>query len=103
MAQFHLTDPLEDNEGGMRVALGYRRSLLSMISNGLEGPRNVSILGMQKYFDRDVAPLQLPNVEVRVAPASQATHAVKHGAFDDDRTTQDSVVANIKGGVIPAP
>ena len=103
MAQFHLADAVEDNEGGMRAVLGYKRSLLYMISNGLEGPRDVPILGMQKYFDRDVAPLHLPNVEVRVAPASPATHAMKHGAFDDDRDTQDSVVANIRGGVIPTP
>jgi hypothetical protein len=103
MAQFHLSDPVEDNEGGMRVALGYKRSLLYLISNGLEEARNVPILGMQKYFDRDVAPLGLPNVLARVAPASQATHAAKHGAFDDDRDTQDSVVANVKGAVIPAP
>jgi hypothetical protein len=103
MAQFHLSDPVEDNEGGMRVALGYRRSLLYMISNGLEEARNVSILGMQKYFDRDVAPLNLANVEARVAPASMATHAAKHIAFDDDLTTQQSVVANIRNAVIPSP
>ena len=102
MAQFHLTNAVEDNEGGMRAVLGYKRSLLYMISNGLEGPRDQSILGMQKYFDRDVVP-PVPNVEFRVAPASQATHAVKHGAFDDDRSTQDSVVANIQGGAIPVP
>jgi len=103
MAQFHLSDPVEDNENGMRVALGYKRSLLYMISNGLEEARNVSILGMQKYFDRDVAPLHLPSVQVRVAPASQATHAVKHGDFDDDSYTQTSVVANIKNRPIPSP
>ena len=79
---------MEDNEGGMRVALGYKRSLLYMISNGLEESRNVSILGMQKYFDRDVAPLNLAHVEARVAPTSMATHAAKHTAFDDDATTR---------------
>jgi len=103
MAQFHLSDPVEDNEGGMRVALGYKRSLLYMISNGLEEARNISVLGMQKYFDRDVAPLNLANVQVRVAPSSLATHAAKHGAFDDDATTQASVIANIESGTIPSP
>ena len=103
MAQFHLSDPVENSENGMRVALGYKRSLLYMISNGLEEARNISILGMQKYFDRDVASLHLPNVQARVAPASQATHAAKHVDFDDDQDTQKSVVANIKNGVIPNP
>jgi hypothetical protein len=103
MAQFHLSDPVEDNENGMRIALGYKRSLLYMISNGLEEARNVSILGMQKYFDRDIAPLHLPNVQARVAPASQATHSMKHVDFDDDQDTQKSVISNIKNGVIPNP
>jgi hypothetical protein len=103
MAQFHLSDPVEDNENGMRVALGYKRSLLYMISNGLEEARRVSILGMQKFFDHDVAPLGLANVQVRVAPDSQATHAAKHGAFDDDKATQASVIANIQNGAIPQP
>jgi hypothetical protein len=103
MAQFHLSDPVEDNEGGMRVALGYKRSLLYMISNGLEEARNISILGMQKYFDRDVAPLNLVTVQARVAPSSLATHAAKHGAFDDDSTTQASVIANIENATIPSP
>ena len=103
MAQFHLSDPVEDNEGGMRVALGYKRSLLYMISNGLEEARNISILGMQKYFDRDVATLNLANVQARVAPSSLATHAAKHGAFDDDSVTQASVIANIENGAILSP
>jgi len=103
MAQFHLSDPVEDDENGMRVALGYRRSLLYMISNGLEESRNISILGMQKYFDRDVAPLNLPNVQVRVAPTSPASRAAKHTDFDDDSPTQKSVVANVQNAVIPSP
>ncbi|MEO8740110.1 MAG: peptidase C1A papain [Casimicrobiaceae bacterium] len=103
MAQFHLSDPVEDNEGGMRVALGYKRSLLYMISNGLEEARNISILGMQKYFNRDVAPLNLANVQVRVAPSSLATDAAKHGAFDDDSLTQGSVIANIENAGMPSP
>ena len=101
MAQFHLSDQVEDNEGGMRVALLYKRSLLYMISNGLEESRGVAIQGMAKFFDADIAPLGLPNLQARVAPASPATGATKHGAFEDDAHTQQSVIANILGQPIP--
>ncbi|MFO1220003.1 MAG: C1 family peptidase [Burkholderiaceae bacterium] len=98
MAQFHLNDATEADEGGMRAALGYRRSLLYLISNGLEERREVPVLGMQKYFDAHAA---LPNVTVRVAPESAATHATRHGGFDDDAATQRSVVAHIGAQAVP--
>jgi hypothetical protein len=97
IAQFHLNDATEADEGGMRAALGYKRSLLYLISNGLEERREVPVLGMQKYFD---AHAKLPNATVRVAPASAATQATRHGGFDDDAATQRSVVAHISGQVV---
>lgn len=101
MAQFHLNDDCEDDENGMRIALGYKRSLLYMISNGLEEQRKIPVLGMQKYFDSDVAPLALPNMQSRIAPGSPATGSTKHGAFDDDPKTQQSVIAHVLGNAIP--
>ena len=102
MAQFHLTDACEDDEGGMRAALGYKRSLLYLISNGLEEQRRLPVLGMQSFFDRHVAPLGLPNLRVRVAPQSPATQATRHGGFDDDPATQHSVVAHLLNRPMPA-
>lgn len=102
MAQFHLTDACEGDEGGMRAALGYKRSLLYLISNGLEEQRSLPVLGMQRFFDRHVAPLALPSLQTRVAPQSPATQATRHGGFDDDAATQRSVVAHLVGRPIPA-
>jgi hypothetical protein len=103
-AQFHLQDALERSEGGaMRLLLGYRRSLLYLISNALEEEAHVPVLGMEKFFDKEVVPLKLPHVEYRVAPASLATGGTTHGTIDDDSRTQASVLAHIQGKPIPAP
>lgn len=99
--QCHLDDVVEDNEGGMRAALGYKRSLLYMIANGLEDHRDVPVLGMAKYFDRDIVPMNLPNFTVRIAPSSPATKATQHGGFDNDGATQRSVVAHVLGNAVP--
>lgn len=103
-AQFHLQDALERAEGGaMRMLLGYRRSLLYLISNALEEQARVPVLGMAKFFDTAVAPRNLPHLQYRVAPSSLATGATKHGNIDDDGRTQASVLAHIRGQPIPAP
>lgn len=96
VAQLHLVDACESDEGSMRIAFGYRRSLLYMISNGLEENRNVPILGMQKFFERDVLPLQLPNLRHFSSPGG-ITQATQHGAFDDDPSTQGSVIRHVLG------
>ena len=101
MAQFHLSDRVEDDEGGMRAALGYKRSLLYLISNGLEDSRNVPILGLQKHFDAHAGLHALRNVTARVSPLSAATQATRHSGFDDDRSTQQSVLAHVAGRPIP--
>ncbi len=103
-AQFHLQDDLERAEGGaMRLLLGYRRSLLYLVSNALEERSRVPVLGMAKFFDASVAPRKLPHLQHRVAPSSPASGATKHGDVDDDRRTQASVLAHILGQPLPAP
>jgi hypothetical protein len=103
-AQFHLQDALERAEGGaMRLMLGYRRSLLYLVSNALEEQAHVPVLGMAKFFDPSVAARNLPHVQYRVAPSSPATGATKHGNIDDDTRTQASVLAHIQGKPIPMP
>ncbi len=95
---------LERAEGGaMRLLLGYRRSLLYLISNALEEQARVPVLGMSKFFDANVPPRNLPHLQYRVAPSSPATGATKHGNIDDDGKTQASVLAHIQGNPIPAP
>ncbi len=102
--QFHLTDECENNEGGaMRAALLYKRSLLYLISNAFEGPHGVPVLGMRKYFERDVLPTLPAAWQYRVAPASAASSAVRHGDFDNDARTQAAVVAHIRNQPLPAP
>ncbi len=104
IAQFHLTDECENSEGGtMRAALLYKRSLLYLISNAFEGARGVPLLGMQKFFNRDVVPTLPQAYTVRVAPSSAASSAVRHGDFDNDTKTQAAVVAHILGQPMPSP
>jgi hypothetical protein len=103
-AQFHLQDALERTEGGsMRLLLGYRRSLLYLISNALEEEPRVPVLGMETFFDADVVPQNLPHLQYRVAPSSAATGGTKHGNIDDDAKTQASVIAHIQGRPIASP
>ena len=103
-AQFHLTDECENNESGaMRAALLYKRSLLYLISNAFEGARGVPVLGMERFFNRDVAPTLPPNYTVRVAPSSGASGAVRHGDFDDDKKTRAAVIAHMLGQAVPLP
>jgi pimeloyl-ACP methyl ester carboxylesterase len=102
--QFHLQDALERAEGdAMRLLLGYKRSLLYLVSNALEEEARVPVLGMAKFFDATVAPRNLPHLQYRVAPSSLATGGTKHGNIDDDGKTQASVLAHIQGKPIPAP
>jgi predicted alpha/beta hydrolase family esterase len=101
LAQFQLHDRVESTEDSMRPALGYGRSLLYMISNGLEARREVPIIGMQKFFDQHPVLPGLPHVQVRVAPDSAATRATHHGDFSRDAATRASVLAHLAGRPIP--
>ena len=87
----------------MRLVLGYRRSLLYLVSNALEERAHMPVLGMANFFDTTVAPRNLPHLQCRVAPSSPATGATKHGNVDDDTRTQASVLAHILGQSIPLP
>ena len=87
----------------MRLLLGYKRSLLYLISNALEEQARVPVLGMAKFFDTTIALRNLPHLEYRVAPSSLATGGTKHGNIDDDSRTQVSVLAHIQNTSIPAP
>ena len=86
-----------------RLVLGYKRSLLYLISNALEEQAHVPVLGMAKFFDATVVRQNLPHLQYRVAPSSPATGATQHGNIDDDGKSQASVLAHIQGKPIPAP
>jgi hypothetical protein len=92
--QFHLTDDVERKDPTCKPILGYSRSLLYLVSNSFEGGVETEILGMEKYFDRDVKNLR--NVRAWAAPGVQSK-STTHGGFDDDTTTMNSVIALIRG------
>lgn len=90
--QFHLSDRAEQDDP---TCGPYRRSLLYLVSESFEGGATTPILGLQKDFDRHIAPL-LPKVEVHVAPGPVST-STTHGGFDDDPGTIERIVEFIKG------
>jgi hypothetical protein len=96
---FHLTDVAEQKDPTCRPVLGYGRSLLYLVSESFEGGMRTPVLGMEKYFRRDVASLGLPNVKAWIAPGP-ATASATHGGFDDDRSTMASIITLIKGGKV---
>jgi hypothetical protein len=93
---FHLNDAAEQQDPTCKPVLGYGRSLLYLVSESFEGGVRTPLLGMEKYFDAEVAPLKLPNVKTWVAPGP-ATASTTHGGFDDDKRTMESIINLIKG------
>jgi len=93
---FHLNDAAEQQDPTCKPVLGYGRSLLYLVSESFEGGVRTPLLGMEKYFDVEVAPLKLPNVKTWVAPGP-ATASTTHGGFDDDKRTMESIINLIKG------
>jgi hypothetical protein len=87
--QFHLDDATELQDPTMRPLLGYGRSLLYLISRSFEGHADVPILGMERYFPKEVAKLR--GVKVFTAP-SAATRTTTHGGFDYDDSTMHTVI-----------
>jgi hypothetical protein len=77
---FHLTDTAEEQDPTCRPILYYGRSLLYLVSESFEGGTRTPLVGMDTYFQAEIASLRLP------------------GGFDDDRTTIASVITLIKGG-----
>lgn len=90
--QFHLKDEIEQKDPSCKKILGYKRSLLYLVSQSFEQGVVTPILGMEKYFAKLKA---LPNVHTWAAPCEES-QSVEHGGFDDDRVTMDSVVRLIK-------
>ncbi len=100
LRSFHLTDEAEQKDPTCKALFGYGRSLLYLVSESFERGVRTEILGMQKYFDKKVGALGLPNVQAFVAPGS-STASATHGGFDDDATTMRSVISLIKTGALP--
>jgi Caspase domain/N-acetylmuramoyl-L-alanine amidase len=82
----------------------YHKSLLYLISRGLEIKRDEPILGLERFLTKDpqvaerfgVSPGPNTRGEVIFAPSAKST-AKKHGAFDDDIPTMNNVAAVIRG------
>lgn len=85
----------------------YGKSLLYLVSNALEGAREVPLLGMQKYLlrDREVFDFLAQDVDglpgIVVAGVKGALGAVAesntHGGFDNDPYTMNSILRRILG------
>ena len=87
--QFHLSDQAEQADP---TCGPYRRSLLYLVSESFEGGASVPILGMQKFWDALAA---VPRATANVSPGPKA-QSTTHGGFDDDATTQQSVLDFIR-------
>jgi len=94
--QFHLSDDMEQKDPTCKPILGYSRSLLYLVSQSLEQGQKTPILGMEKYFNNEIASKNLPNVYTWAAPGRESK-STTHGGFDDDQVTMASVIALMKG------
>ena len=94
--QFHLSDDMEQKDPTCKPILGYSRSLLYLVSQSLEQGQKTPILGMEKYFNDEIASKNLPNVHTWAAPGTESK-STTHGGFDDDQVTMASVIALMKG------
>lgn len=94
--QFHLSDDMEQKDPTCKPILGYSRSLLYLVSQSLERGEKTPILGLEKYFNDEIASKNLPNVSTWAAPGRESK-STTHGGFDDDQVTMASVIALIKG------
>ncbi len=94
--QFALTDDMEQKDPTCKPILDYSRSLLYLVSQSFEKGQVTPILGMERFFTSEIAPLGLKNVSTykAVGPSSKST---THGGFDNDQTTRDKILSLIKG------
>jgi len=92
--QFELLDNIEQKDPTCEKLLGYSRSLLYLVSQSFEQGKITPILGMQKYFDQEIAPLKLKNVSVYTSPG-QFSQSMTHGGFDDDEATRKKIISLI--------
>ena len=93
--QFHLSDDIEQKDPTCKSILGYSRSLLYLVSQSFEKGEVTPILGMEKYFNEQVAPQNLKTVRTWPAPGKESKSAT-HGGFDDDGATMASVIRLIR-------
>jgi hypothetical protein len=85
----------------------YGKSLLYLVSNALEGAREVPLLGMEKYLDREIDIRSmldrdidgLPGIVVSGAdgPVGAIAKSDTHGGFDNDPNTMNSILRRILG------
>lgn len=97
--QFHLSDDVEQKDPTCKPILGYSRSLLYLVSQSLERGEKTPILGLEKYFNDEIASKNLPNVSTWAAPGRESK-STTHGGFDDDQITMASVIALMKGNTL---
>lgn len=83
----------------------YRKSLLYLISKGLEIQRNEPILGLEDFLTQDAHIRERFGIkagpktvgEVIFSKTAGKSEATAHGCFDDDVATMNSVAATILG------
>lgn len=85
----------------------YGKSLLYLVSNAFEGAREVPLLGMQKFLEKDRQMLELLEGQVDDRPgivvsgnggeAGSIAKSDTHGGFDNDPNTMNSVLVRILG------
>ena len=92
--QFSLLDDMELKDNTCEPILGYSRSLLYLVSQSFEHGQVTPILGMQKYFQSQIAPANLANVKLFTAPG-EFSQSTTHGGFDDDPTTMKKAISLI--------
>ena len=85
----------------------YGKSLLYLVSGAFEPEDNAGILGLEERFENDSAitdlfapagPHRLEFSHARGKPHNPATKARKHGCFDNDDATMQSIFETITGG-----
>lgn len=95
--QFHLSDRAEEDDP---TCGPYRRSLLYLVSESFEGGTTTPLLGMERYFREAGIPCDAVHVSPAggLSPASrlQPVASSTHGGFDNDKGTQQQVIAFIK-------
>ncbi|TCL75694.1 alpha/beta hydrolase [Rhizobium sp. BK251] len=104
-AVYNLTDTAERDDNVVDL---YRKSLLYLVSNALEGRPETPIAGMDKFIrgheegiayhlagstDRDGKPIPLPR---------QVSRSSSHGGFDNDPLTMNHVLARVIGAAGPS-
>jgi hypothetical protein len=90
-AIYALTDTLERDD---TVAGLYRKSLLYLIANALEGQSDTPILGLEKVALR--AATRYAWVRTYLS-GSEATDSRTHGGFDNDPTTLNHLINRVLG------